>query len=71
MLTLGVIGAHSFSADTAKPSAQLVWIRANAIPLETVEAGHGFDDMMPLERVVGDARVVALGEATHGENSSS
>src|SRR5215472_1793281 len=66
VLTLAVIGAHSFPADRAKPSAQVSWIRANAIPLKTVEAGHGFDDMMPLERVVGDARVVALGEATHG-----
>lgn len=66
VLALTVLGAHSFSADTTKPSAQVAWIRANAIPLKTVEAGHGFDDMMPLERVVGDARVVGLGEATHG-----
>jgi erythromycin esterase-like protein len=42
------------------------WIRGNAIRLETVEAGHGFADMQPLKKVVGDARIVALGEATHG-----
>lgn len=42
------------------------WIRANAIPLETVEARHGFADMEPLRRIVGDARIVSLGEATHG-----
>lgn len=42
------------------------WIRAHAIPLQTVEAGHGFDDLQPLAKVVGDARIVALGEATHG-----
>jgi len=42
------------------------WIRANAIRLTTVESGHGFADMQPLKAVVGDARVVSLGEATHG-----
>lgn len=42
------------------------WIRTHAIPLQTVEAGHGFDDLQPLAKVVGDARIVALGEATHG-----
>ena len=42
------------------------WVRANAIPLQTVEPRHGFLDMEPLKKVVGDARIVALGEATHG-----
>jgi erythromycin esterase-like protein len=42
------------------------WIAAHAIPLTTVEARHGFDDLQPLKKVVGDARIVELGEATHG-----
>src|SRR5512133_1953281 len=42
------------------------WIRGAAIPLSTPVAGHGFEDMAPLKRIVGDARIVALGEATHG-----
>ena len=42
------------------------WVRANAIRLATPEAGHGFADMEPLRKVVGNARIVSLGEATHG-----
>src|SRR5579872_2959444 len=42
------------------------WVKANAIRLSTPVAGHGFDDMLPLKKVVGDARIVSLGEATHG-----
>jgi erythromycin esterase-like protein len=34
--------------------------------VSTVEAGHGFDDLAPFDKVVGNARIVALGEATHG-----
>ncbi|HKW01413.1 MAG TPA: erythromycin esterase family protein [Vicinamibacterales bacterium] len=42
------------------------WIRAHAIRLTTPEAGHGFADMQPLKPVIGSARIVSLGEATHG-----
>ena len=53
-------------AQTATPAAVTEWIRGSAIRLATPVAGHGFDDMEPLRKVVGDARIVALGEATHG-----
>ncbi|MBL8233821.1 MAG: erythromycin esterase family protein [Bryobacterales bacterium] len=42
------------------------WVRRNAIPLRTVEAGNGFEDMQPLRQMIGNARIVSLGEATHG-----
>jgi erythromycin esterase len=44
----------------------IAWIRGNAIPLTSVEAGHGFADLEPLRAIIGDARIVSLGEATHG-----
>jgi erythromycin esterase len=45
---------------------RLDWIRANAMPLAAVEAGHGFADLERLRGIIGDARIVSLGEATHG-----
>ena len=51
----------------AQPAAPVTeWVRGNAIRLTTPEAGHGFADMEPLGKVVGNARIVSLGEATHG-----
>jgi erythromycin esterase len=42
------------------------YVAANAIPLETVEADDALVDLLPLREMIGDARIVALGEATHG-----
>ncbi|HEX9943884.1 MAG TPA: erythromycin esterase family protein [Thermoanaerobaculia bacterium] len=51
----------------APPSRQAVaWLRSEAIPFTTVEAENGFDDLQPLKRLIGGARIVALGEQTHG-----
>jgi erythromycin esterase len=51
----------------APPSPEVVtWIGAHAIPLAGTEAGHGLDDIAPIASLIGKARVVGLGEATHG-----
>ena len=50
-----------------KPAPSAVsWLRKSAIPFATPEAGNGFDDLQPLRKLVGNARIVSLGEATHG-----
>ena len=45
---------------------QLAWIRETAIPLDTDDPSAPHDDLVPLKELVGDARIVALGEGTHG-----
>ena len=37
-----------------------------AVPFDTAEPASGFDDLEPFRAMVGGARLVALGEATHG-----
>ncbi|MGD8414321.1 MAG: erythromycin esterase family protein, partial [Candidatus Latescibacterota bacterium] len=54
-------GAHN---EPGTPEAR--WLAANAIPFDTPVAGGGFADLEPLEAIVGDARIVGLGEVTHG-----
>lgn len=57
-----------FTSCAEKSNDQQVqeWIAENAIPLKTVQAGSGFEDLDPLKDVIGDARIVSLGEPTHG-----
>ncbi len=54
-----------FSEPAASPEVAR-WLRANAVRLATLEAGHGFADLAPLKARIDDARVVAVGEAARG-----
>ncbi|HTY89198.1 MAG TPA: hypothetical protein VMB80_17255 [Candidatus Acidoferrum sp.] len=62
--TAFAINTNGPGTNTAEAARR--WLSTNAIRLETVEAGHGFADLQPLKPVIGPARIVALGEATHG-----
>lgn len=53
------------TADGPTPE-QIAWIKHNAVVVKTPVAGNGFDDLQPLKKMIGDARIVALGEGTHG-----
>jgi erythromycin esterase len=58
--------ADRLAARRVQMQAVSKWLAGNAIRLNTVKAGYGFADLQPLKNVIGDARIVALGEATHG-----
>ena len=71
-LIAAVLFALCFSSIIAQSelsSTQLEasdWVKANAIPITTVTAESGLDDLEPVKNLVGDAKILALGEATHG-----
>jgi len=50
----------------AQDSAVVSWMRETAIPLRTLDAGTGFADLAPLKPILINARIVGLGESTHG-----
>ena len=64
---VGLACAQSMQQNPSRPDQVAVdWIAANAVRLKTPEAGNGFADMQPLKKIIGNARIVSLGEATHG-----
>jgi erythromycin esterase-like protein len=63
---VSVLCVAQVAQTSTEGQSAVAWACQNAIPFKTVEAGNGFVDMEPLDKVVGDARIVGLGEATHG-----
>lgn len=53
-------------AENAAPEAVTAWVKANAIRLASLDPNADFSDLTPLIPRLKDARVVAMGEATHG-----
>jgi erythromycin esterase len=52
--------------DEAVSPQIAAWLRENAVPFRTTRPDTDFADLMPLKAMIGEARIVALGEATHG-----
>lgn len=61
-----LLASLACSAQGGVDPAVVDWIKKTAHPLSTVAAGSGFDDLQPFKRMIGSARVVSMGEATHG-----
>ena len=64
---VSLVGVLPRLARAQQPSDTFAkWAAARAIPVRTVDADGVAADVVPLKSVVGAARVVALGEPTHG-----
>ncbi|WP_420151006.1 erythromycin esterase family protein [Spirosoma sp.] len=65
-----MLSAQTYAVQAAQPlrkqQAVIGWLKENAIPLKTVEAGSDFADLQPLKQTLENIRYIGLGEATHG-----
>lgn len=54
-----------------KEDANVRWLGEHAMPVRSIEAeDEDFSDLEPLQNILGKARVVMLGEQTHGDGST-
>lgn len=60
--------AASPRASEAPPAEVVRWLESAATPVKSLELGADASDLAALKRIVGDARIVAIGEATHGSH---
>src|SRR6516225_241427 len=58
--------ASLLAETTREQGAVIAWLKSNAIPVKTVEAGNGFQDLRPLKQLFKNVRFIGLGEQTHG-----
>jgi erythromycin esterase len=54
------------ASPTTEVAPPIAWLRAQALAFDTTDPNADFADLLPLKAIIGDARLVALGEATHG-----
>jgi erythromycin esterase len=59
-------GARAEAVRSQVAEEVVAWLKANVLPLASVEPGSPFHDLAPLHAMLSKARIVSLGEATHG-----
>jgi erythromycin esterase len=64
------LAAPSLAQPAAPADPRVDWLRKNAVQIRSISpADRDFSDLQPLKKILGDARVVLLGEPTHGDGS--
>jgi erythromycin esterase len=75
VLLLGACDSPSQPGPEPEPEPQeaaaVAWLRTNAHPIRSLDVtDRDFSDLQPLKAAIGDARVVMLGEESHGDGTT-
>lgn len=72
LLTVLLLAAQVSGAQVAADLRENVaWLRRNASPIRTVNpADEDWTDLEPIGRAIGEARIVMLGEGSHGDGTT-
>lgn len=68
ILILSAILFSNFILAQPESNSPATWLNKNTIFLKYVKAENGLDDLKPLKDLIGNARIVSLGECTHGSS---
>lgn len=63
VLALALAGCDAADSTAPTEEEDLTWLQANAVPFATTSPGGGYDDLARFGQMIGDARIVGLGEA--------
>ncbi|MFI6299699.1 erythromycin esterase family protein [Nonomuraea sp. NPDC050790] len=63
MITHAALAAATALSLTTGPVVD--WLKEHAVPLATIDPAAPLGDLAPLARMIGDAKIVGLGESTH------
>lgn len=54
-----------------KEDPRVVWLKNNSIEVRSISPhDEDFSDLQPLKKIIGDSRIVMLGEQTHGDGAT-